>query len=414
VPWTVEQVLRLAPDSSSARAGRELASARRWVTSGTQADAVWGEFQGSARQPYRAAIDLGGPAFVCSCPSHKFPCKHALGLLLLYAADSSSIGPAEPPDWASQWLHDRRAREEKRAATPKALVDPEQAFNQQQRKRRREERISNGVEDLERWLQDLVRAGLAEAAARPWTTYEQMSARLVDAQAPGLARLVRELGALPHTASNWPERMLIDLGKMWLLLKAWRRVDSLQPGLQAEVRSLVGFNEAREEVLARPAVHDVWDVVGRRMLDGERMRVQRTWLWGRQTQHWALLLDFAVGGQSIEQSVAPGASFAADLCFYSGALAWRAIPKTPPVCVGSVTRLPSMPIDAGLRAYAELLACNPWLERVPIALERVLPRRGHDEAWWIVDERGHRLRAAGPMGWHLLALSGGQPVDLLG
>jgi len=29
------------------------------------------------------------------------------------------------------------------------------------------------------------------------------------------------------------------------------------------------------------------------------MTVQRTWLWGQQTLQWALLLDFAVGGQAI-------------------------------------------------------------------------------------------------------------------
>src|SRR6185503_2796423 len=119
---------------------------------------------------------------------------------------------------------------------------------------------------------------------------------------------------LPHTAANWPERMLIDLGQVKLLLEAWRRLDALAPDMQAEVRGLVGINEAREDVLASQPVHDVWDVVGRRVIEGERMLVQRTWLWGQATRRWALLLDFAVGGQSIEQRVTPGASFEADLC----------------------------------------------------------------------------------------------------
>jgi hypothetical protein len=320
------------------------------------------------------------------------------------------------------WLQGRRAAAEKRPARPTepvdpqlATVDPQQrAASQQQRARRREQRISNGIADLERWLHDLVRAGLAEAAARPWASFEQMSARLVDAQAPGLARLVRELGSLPHTASNWPERMLIDLGQVSLLLDAWRRLESLPAGLQAEVRSLVGINESREDVLATPAVHDVWDVLGRRMLEGERMRVQRTWLWGQRTQRWALLLDFSVAGQAIEQSVTPGASFEADLCFYPGAIQLRALPKSPPGRVGSVTRLPSGGIDAVLRTYAESLGVNPWLERVPVALKDVLPLPEHDKTWWLVDEQAQRLRLAGPLGWHLLSLSGGRPIDLFG
>jgi hypothetical protein len=415
VHWTVAQVLGLAPDVSSARAGRELASARKWISTGSQTDAVWGECQGSAKAPYRSAIALDGPAYSCTCPSRKFPCKHALGLLLLFAGDNSRIPQAEPPDWASAWLHGRRARDEQQAASQKGPVDAVQAaLEQYKRARRREERISSGGDDLERWLHDLVRAGLAEAAARPWASYEQMSARLVDAQAPGLARLVRQLGSLPHTASNWPERMLIDLGQLSLLLDAWRRLDQLPPGLQAEVRSLVGINESRDDVLARPAVHDVWDVVGRRIMDGERMTVQRTWLWGQQTRQWALLLDFAVGGQAIEQHATPGLSFEADLCFYSGAIPLRAILKGQPMRVGSVTNMPSLGIDTALRAYAAWLGRNPWLERVPVALKDIVPLRGRDEVWSVGEEHGQRLRVAGSMGWQLLALSGGRPIDLFG
>ena len=52
-----------------------------------------------------------------------------------------------------------------------------------------------------------------------------MAERLVDAQAPGLARLVRDLGGLPHRTSEWPERMLIDLGRLALLLDAARRME---------------------------------------------------------------------------------------------------------------------------------------------------------------------------------------------
>src|SRR5207302_318551 len=141
-------------------------------------DAVWGEHQGSAREPYRVAIDLSGPAFNCSCPSRKVPCKHALGLFLVHAAQPG--GTYEPPEWAAAWLAARRARTQTAPVDKPAPADPERAARDQaERVRRREERISRGVEDLDRWLQDFARAGLAEMASRPWSTYEQMSARLV-------------------------------------------------------------------------------------------------------------------------------------------------------------------------------------------------------------------------------------------
>ena len=251
VSWTVEQVLGLAPDAWAARAARDLALPRKWrvASSNQEQTAVWGEYQGSAAQPYATGVDLAGPGFTCSCPSRKSPCKHALGLMLLAASSDAQVPTGDPPAWFAEWLLAKRRRPES-SPTP---ADAEQAIEAQQRRAsRREERISDGVEDLDRWLQDLVRAGLADAATRPWSTFEQMSARLVDAQAPGLARFVRQLGGLPHTTSNWPERMLIDVGQLELLLEAWRRRARLDASQQAEVRALVGINESREAVLSRP------------------------------------------------------------------------------------------------------------------------------------------------------------------
>ena len=108
--WTPDQVLSLAPDSSSAKSGRELSSPGKWVGFARSADesALWGECQGSGRLPYQTQIDLSGgtPTFKCTCPSRKFPCKHGLGLFLMYAARPEAFaaavrsaldGPPGPP-----------------------------------------------------------------------------------------------------------------------------------------------------------------------------------------------------------------------------------------------------------------------------------------------------------------------------
>ncbi|TMC39224.1 MAG: SWIM zinc finger family protein, partial [Chloroflexi bacterium] len=110
--WTPEQVLALAPDPSAAKAGRELGAERRWTNLGRSESALWGECKGSAAQPYRTSIDLGEPAFKCSCPSRKFPCKHGLGLFLIYAARPASLAEGKAPDWVEAWLADRQARAE--------------------------------------------------------------------------------------------------------------------------------------------------------------------------------------------------------------------------------------------------------------------------------------------------------------
>ena len=83
--WDRERVLALAPDAPSQRTALSLASGRAWPVTGAAAgaDAVWGECRGSAAAPYRTVVDLSGPAYRCSCPSRKIPCKHVLALLLL-------------------------------------------------------------------------------------------------------------------------------------------------------------------------------------------------------------------------------------------------------------------------------------------------------------------------------------------
>ncbi len=110
---TPDQIIALAPDPGSARAGKELSAPRKWLAFGHRDQAVWGECQGSARDPYQTQIDLAEPAFKCSCPSRKFPCKHALGLFLLWASQPGSFTQDDPPAWVTEWLAKRAQASQK-------------------------------------------------------------------------------------------------------------------------------------------------------------------------------------------------------------------------------------------------------------------------------------------------------------
>src|SRR5436190_8721066 len=99
--WTIDRVLQLAPDPASGKAGQALGNIRKWNAVGCDTAAIWGLCQGSGAKPYQVQIDLSEPAFKCSCPSHKFPCKHSLGLMLLWVADS--IQQDARPAWVEEW-----------------------------------------------------------------------------------------------------------------------------------------------------------------------------------------------------------------------------------------------------------------------------------------------------------------------
>ena len=74
---------------------------RKWKTLGADEACAWGTIQGSGKDPYQACIDFSGPAFKCTCPSRKFPCKHGLGLFLIVAQQAAALTEKKPPAWTT-------------------------------------------------------------------------------------------------------------------------------------------------------------------------------------------------------------------------------------------------------------------------------------------------------------------------
>jgi hypothetical protein len=159
---TSDQILALAPDSSSAKAGAALATARKWSGLGANETAAWGECQGSGKLPYQARIDLLEAAFKCTCPSRKFPCKHGLGLYLLLASDPGLFSGGDSPSWVTEWLTSRAERTERKQQR-EAAPDPEA---QAKRAAAREAKVASGLDELELWMRDREWA-LALAQALP-------------------------------------------------------------------------------------------------------------------------------------------------------------------------------------------------------------------------------------------------------
>ena len=111
---SLEQVLALAPDASSAAAGEKLGTPASWQNLGANEDAYWGECQGGALYQVRVArTDL---AAHCRCPSRKSPCKHALGLLVLAATTPQALTATEAPEWVMEWLFRRGENAARRGA----------------------------------------------------------------------------------------------------------------------------------------------------------------------------------------------------------------------------------------------------------------------------------------------------------
>ncbi|WP_030754049.1 SWIM zinc finger family protein [Streptomyces sp. NRRL S-31] len=419
---TADQVLALAPDAASRKAGSKLGVAGPWSGTGSGEGTVWGLCKGSGSRPYQTVVDLAdatGPAYKCSCPSRKFPCKHALGLLLLWAADDGAVpGGAVPPDWAGQWLAGRRGRAEAGKTRSErgpgaAPADPEAA---RRRAERRADRVTAGAAELEQRLADLLRGGLATAEQAGYGLWDETAARMVDAQAPGLAARVRELGAIAASGAGWPARLLEECALLHLLDQGWLRRDRLPDGLAATVRSRVGLPAAPDG----PPVRDRWLVLAQYDSVDPKLTTRRIWLHGAGSGGTRLLLSYGAAGRAPELSLPVGLALEAEVTAYAGvgrtraALGERFTPPEP-----AAFRPPGTTTAEAVARYGEALRDDPWLESVPVTLDRVVPVPDGDR-WQLADAGTDtalpltRAARSRPGLWRLVALSGGAPVTVFG
>ncbi len=417
--WTQEQILALAPDASSAKNGKTLATFRKWSSLGCNEKATWGECQGSGKNPYLTQIDLTEPAFKCSCPSRKFPCKHGIALFLLFVNEKQLFTQNSPPEWVNQWLEARSQRQVKKEEKVKIEEKVKKEASpdaQAKRAAKRLDKVTAGMQDLEVWLRDLVSNGLAAAQEKPYSFWDDAFSRLVDAQAPGVARLVKEMASISHSGAGAHERLLSQLGRVYLLIEAFKRLETLTKQVQTDIRTQIGFSQSQQELSTQQGVDDSWLILGQSLTEEDRLKIQRTWLWGKQTQQKALILNFAHGSQPLDTSLVPGSCINAELVFFESAYPLRAIVKTRQEAVTQVDTMPGYSnISTMVGEYSQALASNPWIEQFPAPIRGVIPIKQNDN-WFVRDEEKHLLplKSRFKNNWQLLAFSGGYPIDIFG
>src|SRR3954465_8765557 len=91
-----------APNAHAAKNGRGLVLKNKLANLHVSDDGtlLFGECQGSGKQPYRMSCDFARPAPPTprrACRGGQFPCKHCLGLLYAFA-QKKPFTPAPVPD----------------------------------------------------------------------------------------------------------------------------------------------------------------------------------------------------------------------------------------------------------------------------------------------------------------------------
>jgi hypothetical protein len=318
------------------------------------------------------------------------------------------VAAAAPPDWATEWLDSRRQRTERKAEA--SAPDPAAVAR---RRAQRAQRVAAGATELEQRLADLLRDGLAGAEREGYQRWDEIAARMVDAQAPGLASRVRELGALPGSGGDWPSRLLEEASLLHLLTQGYAHQERLPAPLAATVRTRIGFTTDTAELLAGPVLRDRWLVLAQQDSADDRLTTRRVWLHGETTGRPALLLSFGAAGRAPELALPLGLSLDADLAYHPAARPLRAalgerhgsrFPGTVP---------PGTPVGPALAAYGAALADDPWLDAWPVVLTNVVPIPCAP-SWQLADATTPDALPLTTRPWRLPALSGGHPLTVFG
>jgi hypothetical protein len=418
-------VLALTPDPAVAHAARGLAVPATWSNLGSDEVGVWGLYRGTSAEPYEVMVDRTGPAWRCSCPSRKVPCKHAIGLLLLWA--EGNVPTAVRPERAASWLAARAVSAAAEGSgpepsgagpTPAGTTDAAPSRPERGKEKRADERAARvraGLAELDRWLADQVRRGLTAPESTSRAAWEGAASRLVDAQAGALANRVRRGMDLLDAGPAGLGAVLAELSTLHTLAVAGRRPAELDPELALSVRTAVGWTIAKEEVLAGTPVTDHWHVVGRSDTEEQRITVRRTWLLGRHTGRWGLLLDFAAFGQTLAAEPAVGTVLHADLHHFPGRVPIRALVGVEhEPAVDDVEGPPPSSVAGTLADAGWAIAREPWLERWPGVVRATPAIRAGGRGWVLVDDTGALSLVVDRAIATLLAVSGGRPVVVAG
>jgi hypothetical protein len=412
----------MAPDQGALSAASKLLQPAKWPSRARAGNLIWGECQGSGANPYRVVADTEDPGSKCTCPSRKFPCKHALALMWMFVEDGAAFPDGNVPEWVTDWMgrrrktgtstgtnesksSDGRSLKAAREAAPEAAPDSEAETRRKAASEKRAQDTNRSVraatEDLDLWVADQLRTGLMGFLGDLAGRCRRIAARLVDAKAAALASRVDEMPSrlLSLSAEERVDAAINELGKLVVLTRAWRAAPG-DPDLRREVVT----SETRDDVLNNPdapRVVSAWEVLGERIAtrrDG--LISQATWLMNLapRQQRFAVLLDFfpASAGRRNSAFVA-GQRFAAELAFYPARVPLRAViaSRGDPETVGD--DWPAAESDP-FADQAEQALITPWRTEIPLLLPqgRVCADAAGRGWWRSTDGAWAPLREAPP------------------
>ncbi len=421
--WTTEEILKFAPDQASIKKAREVSIRSKWMSLVSNGQIVWGAFHTGGKKPYNTVVDLETPAFKCSCPSRKFPCKHALGLFLLSITDTDGFRiSSDLPEWVETWIENRGKRKktkETKGKTPEEIQRSKEAKEKTRKKRL--ETMKSGLKDLELWLEDLTREGLATVQSnsrKDKTFWSDIASRMVDSKMRGVATRIRELELISSAQKEWHESMLMTLSDLHLITKGVKAFDNIPDTLQIELLNQLGVTVKQSDLLEENGIKDNWLIIGQfESYNIDNAPFQRTWFLGEKTGKFGFYQEYDYRKIGFQYIWNVGSVIEAEAVFYPSSYPLRLIFKSQKIVhiIDDSSFQGTYGFSTYLEQYSQALSDNPWLREFPCYIHSVIPIVEND-IFYIVDENSNKipLEIRGNLGWKIMSLSQGQKVDVFG
>ncbi len=242
---TEQQILAMAPNPAAASNGRKISQKGGFVKlERTQDDTLYmGECTGSGKNNYITSadyIDEDNPVFRCTCPSRQFPCKHSLALMYEMLA-KKEFGICEVPEDILKKREKKQAKESKanEAAKPESEMTEEEKQKAEKKKASAARTAKNakvkklksqleGLDMVEKVVNELMAAGLGTIGGASLKTYQQLAKQMGDYYLPGPQRLCNQLLIEITAFQKDQDEVHYDaaisvLEKLWTLIKKSRQ-----------------------------------------------------------------------------------------------------------------------------------------------------------------------------------------------
>ncbi|MEL6676469.1 MAG: hypothetical protein AAFR61_29945, partial [Bacteroidota bacterium] len=245
--------------------------------------------------------------------------------------------------------------------------------------------IQAGLAELRQWLEDVSLVGLAELTQQPSAYWEQRAARLVDAQAGGLAESMRQIPTM-LLAEDWQEQLLRTLARFYLFIQGFEQFEQLSPALQADLLQRVGVNVKKAVLMEQEGEADHWLVLGQRTIIGERLDLRRSWIKGLHSHQEGMILEYAFASQGFDSAISSGHLLSGKWVYYPSSRPLRGMFKAKEKLAQESPAPQALPdFAAFFDHYSESLQALPFQRLVLCHVNDVRLVRS-EEQWWIRDK----------------------------